>query len=281
MPIAASELIINDDGSIYHLGLKPEDLGDKVITVGDPERVAMVSKYFDSIEMEVNKREFVTHTGRLGTQRISVVSTGIGTDNVDIVLNEIDALVNVDFASREIKSTKKSIDIIRIGTSGTIRAEIPMDEIIISRGAIGLDGLCHFYDRSVNSEEEQILKWDIPWPIKPYYSWGSDQLASQFSKLGQSGITITNTGFYGPQSRTIRLKPKVDHFFEMLENQTIDGYNITNLEMETSGLYCLSELLGHRCVSINAILANRKLGLFSKNPGVTVDKTIRAVLELI
>ena len=281
MPIAASELIINADGSIYHLGLRPEDLGSKVITVGDPERVSMVSKYFDRIEIEINKREFVTHTGYLGNERISVVSTGIGTDNVDIVLNEIDALVNVDFNSREIKSVKTSLDIIRIGTSGTIRSEINMDEIIISKGAIGLDGLCHFYEKEENEEEVNILTWDIPWPIKPYFSWGSDRLANQFSKLGNPGITITNTGFYGPQSRTIRLKPKVDHFFELLESQDIKGYKITNLEMETSGLYGLSELLGHHCISINAILANRKLGVFSTNPLKTIERTILSVLDLI
>ena len=281
MPIAPSELILTDKGSIYHLDLRPEQIATTIITVGDPDRVELVSRYFDRVDYRVQHREFVTHTGMLGSKRISVLSTGIGTDNIDIVLNELDALVNVDFEKREIKKEKISLDIIRIGTSGTIRSEIEIDQIILSKGAIGLDGLMHFYERETDQCEDELLNWDIPWPIKPYMTWGSKKLLDQFSKLGKQAITISSTGFYGPQNRMIRLKPKVSNFFELLDNQIIDGSRIANLEMETSGLYGLSEILGHECISINAIIANRALGVFSKDPAKTVKRTIESVLQLI
>ena len=281
MPIAPSELILTDKGSIYHLDLRPEQIATTIITVGDPDRVELVSRYFDRVDYRVQHREFVTHTGMLGSKRISVLSTGIGTDNIDIVLNELDALVNVDFETREIKKEKVSLDIIRIGTSGTIRSEIEINQIILSKGAIGLDGLMHFYEREPDIWEEELLDWDIPWPIKPYMTWGSKKLLDQFSKLGEQAITISSTGFYGPQNRMIRLKPKVSNFFELLDNQIIDGSRIANLEMETSGLYGLSEILGHECISINAIIANRALGVFSKDPAKTVKRTIESVLQLI
>ncbi|MFZ1228531.1 MAG: nucleoside phosphorylase [Saprospiraceae bacterium] len=281
MPIAPSELILTDKGSIYHLDLRPEQIATTIITVGDPDRVELVSRYFDRVDYRVQHREFVTHTGMLGSKRISVLSTGIGTDNIDIVLNELDALVNVDFEKREIKKEKISLDIIRIGTSGTIRSEIEIDQIILSKGAIGLDGLMHFYERETDQCEDELLNWDIPWPINPYMTWGSKKLLDQFSKLGEQAITISSTGFYGPQNRMIRLKPKVSNFFELLDNQIIDGSRIANLEMETSGLYGLSEILGHECISINAIIANRALGVFSKDPAKTVKRTIESVLQLI
>ena len=281
MPIAPSELILTDKGSIYHLDLRPEQIATTIITVGDPDRVELVSRYFDRVDYRVQHREFVTHTGMLGSKRISVLSTGIGTDNIDIVLNELDALVNVDFETREIKKEKVSLDIIRIGTSGTIRSEIEIDQIILSKGAIGLDGLMHFYERETDQCEDELLNWDIPWPIKPYMTWGSKKLLDQFSKLGEQAITISSTGFYGPQNRMIRLKPKVSNFFELLDNQIIDGSRIGNLEMETSGLYGLSEILGHECISINAIIANRALGVFSKDPAKTVKRTIESALGLI
>ncbi len=281
MPIAPSELILTDKGSIYHLDLRPEQIATTIITVGDPDRVELVSRYFDRVDYRVQHREFVTHTGMLGSKRISVLSTGIGTDNIDMVLNELDALVNVDFEKREIKKEKISLDIIRIGTSGTIRSEIEIDQIILSKGAIGLDGLMHFYERETDQCEDELLNWDIPWPIKPYMTWGSKKLLDQFSKLGEQAITISSTGFYGPQNRMIRLKPKVSNFFELLDNQIIDGSRIGNLEMETSGLYGLSEILGHECISINAIIANRALGVFSKDPAKTVKRTIESALGLI
>ena len=281
MPIAPSELILTDKGSIYHLDLRPEQIATTIITVGDPDRVELVSRYFDRVDYRVQHREFVTHTGMLGSKRISVLSTGIGTDNIDIVLNELDARVNVDFEKREIKKEKISLDIIRIGTSGTIRSEIEIDQIILSKGAIGLDGLMHFYERETDQCEDELLNWDIPWPIKPYMTWGSKKLLDQFSKLGKQAITISSTGFYGPQNRMIRLKPKVSNFFELLDNQIIDGSRIGNLEMETSGLYGLSEILGHECISINAIIANRALGVFSKDPAKTVKRTIESALGLI
>lgn len=281
MPIAPSELILNEDGSIYHLGLLPGQLTSTVITVGDPERVEKVSRYFDAIDARIHRREFVTHVGRIGDHKLMVLSTGIGTDNVDIVLNELDALANIDFSTREISTEKRSLDIIRIGTSGAIDNSIAIDSVILSKGAIGLDGLLHFYERDISDTEDQLLSWDISWPIRPYYSPGSGKLLRRFESLGDQGITITNTGFYGPQSRSLRLKPRIAHFFEQLESRTISGYRMTNLEMETAGLYGLAELLGHHCVSINAILANRRLGLFSKDPGSIVERTIESALDLI
>ena len=201
---------------------------------------------------------------------------------IDIINKNIDAHnKEVDKNKREIKKEKISLDIIRIGTSGTIRSEIEIDQIILSKGAIGLDGLMHFYERETDQCEDELLNWDIPWPIKPYMTWGSKKLLDQFSKLGEQAITISSTGFYGPQNRMIRLKPKVSNFFELLDNQIIDGSRIANLEMETSGLYGLSEILGHECISINAIIANRALGVFSKDPAKTVKRTIESALGLI
>lgn len=283
--LGSSELILNPDGSIYHLNLFPEDIASTIITVGDPERVAEVSKYFDSIEVKKAKREFHTHTGYLAGKRLTVISTGIGTDNIDIVLNELDALANIDFASRQINSEKKQLGFIRIGTSGSIHPNIPVDSFLMSTSAIGLDGLLHFYGDSQhrnNAMEKAFMEHsgrDMH-HIAPYAVDFDAVLAKVFtSNQMQMGITVTNSGFYGPQGRSLRLVPKIQDFHKLLTEFQFQDQRITNLEMETAGIYGLAKLLGHRSVSLNAILANRATGQFSMDSGKTIDSLIKYVLE--
>jgi len=285
MPIAESELILNADGSIYHLNLLPEDIANTIITVGDPDRVHGVSKYFDSIELKKGKREFVTHTGILNGTRITVLSTGIGTDNIDIVLNELDALTNIDLRTRELKKSKTSLNIIRIGTSGAIQADIPVDTFLLSEMAIGFDGLLHFYDSKEFQNTELIndlnpyLNWDSR-GITPYVFGCNKILAEKLiSNRIRLGITVTNAGFYAPQGRELRLSPSLTDFHQKLKGFNFRGKKITNLEMETAGIYGLSKLLGHKAVSMNAILANRTTGAFSKDPNKTVDALIKYCLQ--
>ena len=287
MPLAASELILNSDGSIYHLNLLPEDIADTIITVGDPDRVGDVSKYFDSIELKKGKREFKTHTGSLNGKRISVLSTGIGTDNIDIVLNELDALVNIDLERRTEKEKKSILKLIRIGTSGAIQPNIAIDSFLLSETAIGLDGLMHFYNTS-GKENNQFttslinhLEWESK-NITPYVFNSDMELAKVLSSNRiRFGVSVTNAGFYGPQGRSIRLSPKLSDFHHKLQTFAYQDKKITNLEMETAGIYGLASLLGHKAVSMNAILANRATGEFSKNPTITVDNLIQYCLEKI
>jgi len=281
MQIPKSELIINEDGSIYHLRLKPNELASTIITVGDPQRVDLISKHFDKIHLTRINREFKTVTGELNGQQISIIATGIGTDNIDIVFNEIDALFNIDFESREIKSNFSKIKFIRIGTSGAIREDIVLDSTIISEYAVGLDGLLNFYkDKSERIEELEVLfrkdtQIDFCYAVK-----ASESLLKKFSHLGHNGITTTATGFYGPQSRNIRLDAKYS-LPELLANSRYKDLKFTNLEMETSGIYGLSSLLRHEAISINAILANRVTGAFSKQASKTVEQLIQATLEIV
>ncbi len=282
-----SELILNPDGSIYHLNLLPEQLADTIITVGDPDRVADVSKYFDSIEVDVHKREFKTHTGKLNGKRISVVSTGIGTDNIDIVFNELDALANINFKTRVVNSTLKSLDIIRIGTSGSIQLEIEIDSFLISEKAIGLDSLLRFYkniDFLDESFSEQFIN-HTNWPKErslPYVVEADEKLMSKFtSKEILKGITATNVGFYGPQGRVLRLPITDSEMNNKITKFNFEGKKITNLEMETAGIYGMAKLLGHKAISLNAILVNRANGSFSENPHKTVDKLIQTALNLL
>jgi uridine phosphorylase len=290
MNIKDSELILNADGSIYHLHLHPEQIADSIITVGDPDRVEKVSKYFDRIEHKVHKREFFTHTGYIGNKRLSVISTGIGTDNIDIVLNELDALVNVDFASRLVKEQLQQLNLIRIGTSGTMRQEIPVDSFLVSHYGIGMDGLLNFYERSLNANEEKLnhlisvcLHEKIAnIGIRPTVAQASPELVSIFSGNGwYNGITVTATGFYAPQNRTIRAKSAVSGIFELFDSVEFDSLKVTNLEMETAGIFGLAKILGHRAVSLNAILANRRNGSFSLDPERIVDELIRKSLEIL
>lgn len=282
--IKPSELILNDDGSIYHLHLLPEQIADTIITVGDPDRVEKVSKYFDKIEYKIQKREFVTHTGYIGNKRLTVISTGIGTDNIDIVINELDALVNIDLHTRQIKKEKKSLDIIRVGTSGTLQEDINVDSILLSSFGLGIDGLMNFYVSHNTDEEDEILlniNKAVELPIKPCISKGSETLLNIFkSENTQTGITISATGFYGPQGRTLRMQPKVANFIDELAKLKFNNNErITNLEMETSAIYGMGKVLGHNCLSVNTILANRKTKEFSKNPDDSVKKVISYTLE--
>jgi uridine phosphorylase len=284
-PIASSELVLNADGSVYHLKLKPEQLADTVIVVGDQGRVEEISVYFESIECKVQNREFVTHTGIFNGKRITALSTGIGTDNIDIVLNELDALVNIDLKTRTIKPEHTSLNIIRIGTSGTLMKDIPVDSIVVSSFGLGFDGLMHFYKFEENSEERALLKeiniaLNLPNELnKPYLVKADDRLFEILSKGFFTGITATASGFYGPQGRKLRLTPAVPDLNERMMNFEHNNLNITNFEMETSALYGLSRLLGHKACTACAIIANRANLEYSKNYKPTMDLLIRAVLE--
>ena len=283
--LAESELILNPDGSIYHLNLKPDQVAPTVITVGDPDRVGLVTQFFDKVEFSIRCREFKTATGSYKGKRITVLSTGIGTDNIDIVFNELDALVNVDFKTRRVKEQLSSLNIIRIGTSGSIQPDIPVDTLLISEYAIGLDCMLQAYDCDAILEHEltnsfvEQLKWD-PNRGTPYTVQGDTQLLSQLnSKETSVGFTATLNGFYGPQSRVIRLAVKNPKLNEKLTHFRYKNLRITNLEMETAGIYGLSNLLGHSALSMNAILANRVTETFSEKPAQTIEKLIVYTLD--
>lgn len=285
-----SELIINPDGSIYHLNLRPEEVGDYILTVGDPQRVSRVSQHFDHIEVRKEKREFVTHTGLLGNKRVTVISTGIGPDNIDIVLNELDALVNIDFDRRTEKVTKKSLRIIRIGTTGGLHADHPVDSVVCSSAVFGFDNLLRFYEWQANAFEQKISKdWEafavahqLELPVVPYTVQGSPELLDTIGRGYARGITITAPGFYAPQGRQLRAKSKITpEIFEHLQNFRSGGHQITNLEMETSAIYALSRILGHEALSCSVILANRAQNTFSANPKDAVDRLIKEIIERI
>ena len=281
--IAASELVLNPDGSVYHLHLRPEHIARDIIIVGDQDRVKEVSKHFDRIEFQTSKREFVTHTGYIGNKRLTVLSTGIGTDNIDIVFNELDALVNIDLNTRIPKENLQSLNIIRVGTSGALQEDIPIDSIVLSSYGLGLDGLMNFYKHTPNETEVELLKQineKVSLPIEPSLTSGSSELINLFKDNNlQQGITLTSTGFYGPQGRVLRLQPQVDRFIDDLAELNFDGLRITNLEMETSAIYGLGRLLGHHCLSVNAILANRQRLTFSKDAHAIVEEAIQLTLS--
>ena len=285
MQLSPSELILNADKSIYHLNLLPQDIAHTVITVGDPDRVADVSKHFDTIEVKKGKREFHTHTGSFKGKRMTVISTGIGTDNIDIVLNELDALVNIDFEKRTLKENKTSLEIVRIGTSGAIQPDIEVDSFLMSEMAMGFDGLMHFYDGEdlLDQAFSNAFMEHAQWSSKkssPYVVTYDENLGKKlFSNRIRLGVTVTNIGFYGPQGRKLRLKTSDPSLNDKLKSFTHEGRQITNLEMETSGIYGLSKLLGHKAVSLNCILANRATGQFSQKPGKSVEELIVYTLE--
>lgn len=286
MQIEASELILNPDGSIYHLNLLPEDIADTIFLVGDPDRVEEVSRYFDRIEIKKQKREFVTHTGYVGNKRLTCLSTGIGTDNIDIVLTELDALVNMDLKTRTAKTELTDLNLIRIGTCGSLQHDIPVDSFLASEYGVGLDGLLGFYNFEVSEEDKQFLQPIIPivsnLGVHPVIVKGSDTLLNTVAKDIRKGVTLTNCGFYGPQGRTVRIAPKDKRYIDELSAITLPGNRkLTNMEMETSAIYGMSKLLGHNALSLNAILANRVDGTFSKDPHGATDKLIRFVLETI
>ncbi|MEM6522907.1 MAG: nucleoside phosphorylase [Bacteroidota bacterium] len=282
--IHESDLIINPDGSVYHLNLKPAHLSDTIISVGDPTRVYKVSQHFDKLEFEMNKREFITHIGTYKDKRITVISTGMGTDNIEIFLTELDALANIDLKTREIKEKKRSLKIIRIGTSGGLQEDIALGSHLISDYAIGLDTLMCFYDLPTTDFEQSIgkeLQDQIGLPFTPYVVQGSRILRDKIGEGMIMGNTVTCPGFYAPQGRKIRLALKFPKLLEKLNYYNKDGFWLTNFEMETAGYYALGRMLGHEIISANAVIANRIKNKFSKNPGKAVDSLIKKVLDRI
>ena len=285
--IAESEMILNARGAIYHLDLMPEELGNTVFLVGDPGRVKEVSKHFDKIEYKGEHREFITHTGLIGKKRLSVTSTGIGTDNIDIVLNELDALVNIDFTTREVKQTFSALNIMRIGTSGALQPEIPVDSFIASTHGLGIDNLLNFYRVEQNDEEKQLLHSFVTSTQLhsqigyPYIAGASASLIKHFVKEFYQGITVTCPGFYGPQGRILRLGVSNPELVNRLTQFRFGQHRITNFEMETSAIYGLSRLLGHNCLSLNAVIANRVRKEFSKDGKAAVENLILNVLEIV
>jgi uridine phosphorylase len=284
--ISETDLILNPDGSVYHLNLLPDDIADTIITVGDPDRVTEVSKYFDHVELKKGKREFITHTGYIGQKRITVISTGIGTDNIDIILNELDALVNIDFETRQPYAQLKSLNIIRIGTSGAIQADVPLNSLLVSSAAIGLDVLMNYYEHHLNDSDQQFLNafadvLHAGLKCNPYFAIASEELLIQLAADIPQGITITAPGFYAPQGRAMRIKVKAPDLLSAVTDFSHDGKKITNLEMETAGIYGLAGALGHKAISFNVILANRVTQQFSKNPAKMMEGYIQQLLQAI
>jgi uridine phosphorylase len=280
-----TDLIINPDGSTYHLNIRPDQLPHKLILVGDPERVPFVSKYFDKIDYKIHKREFVSHFGQYRNQAIGVVSSGIGADNVEIVLNELDALVNIDFETRQAKDHKISLELIRIGTSGSIQKDVPVDSFLVSKAGIGFDNLAQFYGfESPNMLSiEALNSWcqKINYKLPVYGAMASEKLVKQFSSISQQGYTLTAPGFYAPQGRTVRMKSLLPNFLSDVSKTKFEGEIITNIEMETAAYYAFSASLGHEMISLNAILANRITNEFSKNPENQIKQLIELTLDII
>lgn len=285
--IPESELIINNRGAVYHLDLRPEELADTVILVGDPERVKKVSKYFDNIEFQLQHREFITHTGYIGNQRISVMSTGIGPDNIDIAINELDALANIDLKSRTIKSTIKKLNIIRFGTSGALQLDIPVDSLVASTHGLGFDNLMNYYDYEKSEDDNNLIASFLQQTqmdtsiTMPYVFKGSELLINKFGDDFFKGITVTAPGFYGPQGRELRLKSRSRALIDRLTDFAYDGSRIANFEMESSAIFGLGKLLGHECLSINVVVANRVVQQYSKDSNAAVEKMIEKAIAVI
>jgi uridine phosphorylase len=285
--IAESELIINNRGAIYHLDVRPEELAETIIVVGDPERVKKVSVHFDKIEHQLQHREFITHTGYIGNKHLSVISTGIGPDNIDIVFNELDALANIDFETRHIKENLTKLNIIRFGTSGSLQADIPVDSFVASTHGLGLDNLLNFYSYEKTAEDKAmadafISQTNLDTAItNPYAFRGSETLLQKFGEGFHKGITVTCPGFFGPQGRVLRLALSSPGLVDKLTHFSFNNHRITNFEMETSAIYGLGKLMGHECLSINAIIANRVVKEFSKNSNAAVEKLIVKSLEAL
>lgn len=284
--ISEADLILNKDGSVYHLSLLPRHISDTIIAVGDPNRVYRVSQYFDDVEFEMNKREFITHTGVFNGKKITVISTGIGTDNVEIFLTELDALVNIDLKTREPKSRRKKLKIIRIGTSGALQEDIPLGSHLVTDYAVGFDNLMSFYDLRQDDFEVTVseeLRKTTDLPFSPYVVRGSEILRKQVAHDMILGNTITTPGFYAPQGRSLRMPIRFPRLIENLNGFHIKNSDfwLTNFEMETAGYYALGRLLGHEVLSVNAIIANRVKNKFSKDPDKVVDALIKKVLERV
>ncbi|WP_343704625.1 nucleoside phosphorylase [Chitinophaga sp.] len=285
--IAESELILNARGAVYHLDVRPEELAETVITVGDPDRVQAVSRHFDRMEGTYRHREFVTHTGYIGQKRLSVVSTGIGTDNIDIVLNELDALVNIDFNTRLVKEEPAALQIIRLGTAGSLQESVPVDSFVVSSHGLGLDNLLPFYTYQNTPEELLLLeafRGQIrlqPNAARPYLIEAASTLLERFTDGFHTGITVTCPGFYAPQGRALRGGLSHPDLIEQLSGFSFENRHITNFEMETAGIYGLGRVLGHHCLSISAIVANRIRQEFSKDGNAAVNALIEKALGII
>jgi len=283
--IAETELILTAENKIYHLNLSKDEIANDIILVGDPDRVSVISNKFESIEHKIQNREFVTHTGILNGKRISVIATGIGPDNIDIVVNELDALVNIDFKTRTINKKKKTLNLIRLGTSGALQKDIEVDSFLVSSFGLGLDNIAYFYESEEIIEQDMSKKYKqhAHWPenlSNPYIVKASDNLLSLFPDV-KKGITATAPGFYGPQGRTLRLNPYITNLHEKMESFNYKENRITNFEMETSALYYLGKSLGHNTLTICAIIANRLTKEYSKDYKKTVEKMIDLVLKRI
>ncbi|HOK35673.1 MAG TPA: nucleoside phosphorylase [Paludibacteraceae bacterium] len=283
-----SELLINEDGSIFHLHIKPEQLADNVILVGDPGRVATVASYFDSQECSASNREFKSITGTYKSKRITVISTGIGTDNIDIVLNELDALANIDLEKRTEKPEFRQLTIVRIGTSGAMQPEIPLGSFLISEKSLGFDGLLSFYagrDKVCDLDFEEAFKKHVDWNPKlasPYVVDNDKELIERISKDDMlKGVTISANGFYGPQGRVLRLDLHDSHLNDKIESFRHNGYKITNFEMESSAIAGLSKLMGHKAMTVCCIIANRRIESANTNYQPQMEKLIQLVLDRI
>lgn len=285
--IPESELILNTRGAIYHLNLLPEEIASTIITVGDPGRVAQITKHFDSIEVKSAYREFVTHTGFVGKKRLTVISSGIGTDNIDIVFNELDALVNVDLRTRIVNPNPVSLKIMRIGTCGSLQKDIPVDEFVASTHGLGIDNLLNFYRHQPTDEEKEIIQafttqTQIHQQVTvPYITRGAPSLIKHFVNGFHHGITVSCPGFYGPQGRMIRVPLFQPDLIQKFSTFSIGNHRICNFEMETSAIYGLGKLLGHHCLSLNAVVANRVTKEFSRDHVATVEKLILQVMDEI
>ena len=286
-PIAPSELILNSRGAVYHLDCRSEEIADTIITVGDPDRVKEVSKHFDKVEFQNQHREFISHTGWIGKKRLTIVSTGIGPDNIDIVVNELDALANIDLETRTIKDTIKPLRIIRLGTCGSLQSEIPVDRFVVSTHGLGLDNLMNFYITKNNDEDKQLLQaFNTHTQLHngisaPYINGAGSALLKLFVDGFHHGITVTCPGFYGPQGRVLRMGLSQPDLIDRLTTFSFGQYRISNFEMETSALYGMSKVLGHQCLSISAIVANRITKEFTKNGDALVEKLIEKSLTVI
>lgn len=284
--LSETDLILNTDGSIYHLNLLPGDIAEIIITVANTELVTVISSYFDSIELKKEKGEFCTHTGYILSKRVTVISTGTGTNNIDIILNELDALVNIDFNLRSEKKEKKTLTIMRISTAGSLQENIPIDSLIVSEYAIGLDTLMHYYNQSLSLEEEHFKRsienyFEGLFNIPPYVAGADKNLLTTMGKNLKHGITITTPGFYAPQSRMIRARGYNDNLIKSFQNFTYNKQPIATMDMETAGFYALSNILGHKAIAINAITHNRANFQLSVNPEKVFNEAIALTLKSI
>lgn len=283
--IHPSELVLSPAGAIYHLDLKPHQIGKKIIVAGDPGRIKQISVHFDSLDHVVENREFVTHTGTLRGEKITALATGIGTDNIDIVMNELDALVNIDLDKREIKKEHTALEIVRIGTCGSLQEDVPADEVVLSTHAFGIDGLMNFYDFQMSEKEQTLLqeiKNQTQWPESlnvPYLVEANQTFADKIGKGFHKGITITANGFYAPQGRHLRVKLKSPDLNEKLRSFSFENKRMVNYEMETSALYGLSKAMGHKACTVCAVVANRYANSFSKDYKPVINNLIQKVLE--